>query len=129
MFLAQNILIVEDEHLIALDLAQTVVEQGGHVVGSCATVGDALVMLDRHGIDGAILDGTLPDGEVTPVALRLADRGIPMIVYSGTGLPTGLAGRFPNLPVVFKPASSATVLAGLAREMGLAQPGRVDPLK
>jgi DNA-binding response OmpR family regulator len=50
------------------------------VVGPAATVRKALDLLDREVIHAAILDANLPDGDVTPVAEELIERGVPFII-------------------------------------------------
>jgi CheY-like chemotaxis protein len=129
MFRSELILIVEDEPIVAMDLADAVTELGGRLVGPFATVWEALPSLDSHAISGAILDATLQDRDITPIARRLVEKGIPLVVYSGTGLPEELAAVHPGLTVIAKPATSPSVASRLAREMRLAQPGDIDLLK
>lgn len=129
MFGAATILIVEDEPIVAMDLADTVSELGGCVLGPFATVREALANLEHSPINGAILDANLQDRDITPLASRLADNKIPLVVHSGIGLPRELAALHPDLPVIAKPATSSSVTFRLAREMGLAQPSPINPLK
>ena len=110
MFRAQPILIVEDEPLIGLALADVVADMGGDTIGPFATVSEALEALDCVAIAGAILDAKLADGDVTPVALRLADAAVPMVVHSGTGVPTELAQRWPGIVALAKPAPASAVV-------------------
>ena len=63
-----NILIVEDQAIIALDLESAVEEANGQVIGPASTVREALKLLHANEVDAAILDANLPDGDVTPVA-------------------------------------------------------------
>lgn len=78
-----NILIVEDEALIAMDLVD-IVECAGHAVvgpGHSATTGEQLARLEQ--IDFALLDINLGRGQTTErVAARLAERGIPFVFLS-----------------------------------------------
>jgi DNA-binding response OmpR family regulator len=117
MFSAQTILIVEDEPLIALDLADAVAELGGKVIGPLTTVREALGVLGRVIVAGAILDAKLADRDITPVALLLASSGVPLVVHSATGLPADVAARWPDLPVLTKPAAAQAVARRLLREM------------
>ena len=112
------ILIVEDETLIALDLADTVVACGGIVVGPASTVVEAQQLLGTAHIDGAICDGMLTDRDCTPVALALCDRGIPMVVHSATGPPPALREAYPTLLVVMKPATADRVIGSLVKLLG-----------
>ena len=129
MFRAEIILIVEDEPIIAMDLADAVSELGGGVVGPFATVWEAFASLEHNAISGAILDATLQDRDITPLAAHLIGRDIPIVIHSGTGLPKELAALHPDLAVIAKPATSSWVTSRLARGMGLAQPARIDAPK
>ena len=127
MFCGEHILIVEDEAIIAFDLADTVADLGGCPVGPYASVEDALAEMDRHPIHGAILDATLLDRDITPVAERLVADGVAMVIHSGTGLPDELAALHPDLPLVLKPASPDKVAARLASEMRKISELRAEP--
>ncbi len=96
------ILICEDDFLIGLDLSMSVEAAGGHVVGPVASVTEAMTLLDERPVDGAILDVNLKDGEVTPVALRLLEWNVPVVVQSGVGLPDDLK-TVSALPLFLKP--------------------------
>src|SRR5262249_27873372 len=74
-----NILVVEDEALVAL-LVQEVVEEAGHAcVGPVASVGEACALIDSCHVDAALLDIWLKDDEfVYPAAQKLAGRGVPV---------------------------------------------------
>ncbi|WP_218006110.1 response regulator [Novosphingobium lentum] len=117
MFGAKTILIVEDETLIAMDLAAAVVELDGEVVGPLATVREALLLIDSQVVAAAILDARLQDRDITPVALRLAECGIPFVVHSATGLPTEVAARCPDVPVLIKPTPALAVVKRLWDEI------------
>lgn len=101
-----HVLILEDEAIPALDLATAVDMAGGVVIGPAGTVAAALALLDTEDVAAAILDANLPDGDLTPVAIRLLDRGIPVIVHTGAGAPQALLQRYPDVPVHVKPTSS-----------------------
>ena len=111
------ILIVEDEALIAIDLAEAIEGVQGQAVGPVATVADALALLDEKTIGAAILDANLLDRDVTPLALALIERGIPFVIHTGTGVPQELAELHPHLPVIPKPARSNRVLAALLQHL------------
>jgi len=113
----KSILIVEDELLIALDIADRVCAMGGVPVGPFATVAEAMAAIAVHAIHGAILDAMLLDRDITPVAVHLVERTIPLVIYTGTGLPQELRDLHPHLPVVMKPARVETLLDRLVRRM------------
>jgi CheY-like chemotaxis protein len=132
MFDDTNILVVEDESLIAEDIADWVKAAGGRVVGPARTVAQALELIGTTPVDGAILDGHLEDRDVTPVAQLLVSRNVPLIVYSGIGLPDELAAAHPDIPLILKPAPAARVvrqLAVLFRERLQSSPAPTDEIE
>lgn len=108
------ILIVEDEPFIALGLALAIQHADGEVVGPAASVKAALMLLETHGVVGAILDVNLTDGVISPVVDYLMQRQIPLIIQTGVGIPPDLAARFPDLIVRIKPTISDQMIAELA---------------
>jgi CheY-like chemotaxis protein len=81
----KRLLVVEDEYLIAADLAATLEEAGAEVVGPAGTVTDALELIQSLGerLDAAILDVNLQGERVYPVADALAARGVPYVLATG----------------------------------------------
>ena len=118
MFQGRPILIVEDDAIIALGLTDVIESHEGTVVGPVSTVRDALRILDDHEVEAAILDVRLTDGEITPVALRLVDAGIPLVFHTGTGGPEALAQSHPQLLVIMKPAPMEAVVRQLRIAIG-----------
>jgi ActR/RegA family two-component response regulator len=112
-----RILIVEDEAIIALDLADAVADVEAEVVGPVASVAEALALLATTPINGAVLDANLFDGVVTPLALHLLDLGVPFVIHTGTGLPIDLAARPRDVPLVMKPAKATSVVATLMQKL------------
>lgn len=99
----KQILIVEDEPLIAMMLEDflEVLERG--IAGSVDSVADALARLAKGGVDAAILDVNLRGGEKsTAIAEALADGGIPFIFATGGG-DEGVDPRFRDRPRLQKP--------------------------
>lgn len=111
---ASLVLVVEDEILIALDLAATLEEAGYRVLGPAPTVAMALSLLGQQRPDAAVLDMSLRDGMVTPVAWLLRRMEVPFVVASAYGrsaLPDdeALAGA----PSLGKPTSGAVLLPAM----------------
>lgn len=113
MIKGRTILIVEDEPLVAIDLADLVECQGGTVVGPVSTVQEGLSLAGSCDAAGAILDANLEDSDVTQLALALIEQGTPFVIYTGSGLPEALARMHPDLPVVMKPAQTRRVIEAL----------------
>jgi DNA-binding response OmpR family regulator len=110
---AQAILIVEDNVYLALDLCAAVEEMNGRVVGPVSSVIDAMRILDSEPVSAAILDYQLPDSDVTPVARRLVQEGVPYVLQTGTAVPAKLT-LLSDAPVVMKPVNPKHVVAVLA---------------
>ena len=116
------ILIVEDELLIALDLAMAVEEAGGIVVGPASTTIEALALIanaqtENKPISAAVLDGNLADRDVSPVVSRLHAEGVPMVVYSAVGLPKDVSSFSADIPWIPKPAAARRVIAVLTEKL------------
>jgi CheY-like chemotaxis protein len=81
----RRLLIVEDDYLIAADLANSLEELGIDVVGPTGSVEDALDLVESQGerLDAAVLDINLREEPVYPVANALAARGIPFVFTTG----------------------------------------------
>jgi DNA-binding response OmpR family regulator len=79
------VLVVEDEYLIAADLADVLEDAGADVIGPVASVREALELVETFGdrLDGAVLDVNLREERVFPVAEALARRGVPYIFTTG----------------------------------------------
>ncbi|MEJ7934492.1 response regulator [Sphingobium sp. AN558] len=107
------ILIVEDEPMLAMLLAEEVESLDGVVVATPDTVASALAVLDTQIVAAAIMDANLVDRNITPVALRLLDAAIPFVIYTGTGLPPELSPRAGEISVVMKPGRPMATLVAL----------------
>ena len=83
MATSHNVLIVEDEPLISMMLEDVLDGLGHRVVGICETVGEALVRIEEGGFDLAILDVNLKGDHVWPVADRLRELGVRLIIATG----------------------------------------------
>ena len=93
---ATRILVVEDEFLIALDIAGVLEQAGLAVIGPAGTVGDALQAIEQEEVHGALLDAHLAGEPVGCIADALKARGIPFAFVSGYGreqLAAGAPGR------------------------------------
>ncbi len=79
----KRVLVVEDEYIIAADLADALTALGIAVIGPVSSVAKAMAMIDGEQLDGAILDINLHGDAVYPVADILAARGIPFVFATG----------------------------------------------
>jgi len=98
-----QILIVEDEPLIAMMLEDFLEVLDKKVAGTADSVESALALVDGGNVGAAILDLNLRAGEKsTPVAEALASKGIPFIFATG-GSDDGVDERFRDRPRLQKP--------------------------
>lgn len=81
-------LLVEDEAVIALDLAQTLESAGARVIGPAHSVAQAMALIESGAPDLAVLDWRLERETSAPVAARLAALSVPFLFHtSSRGLP------------------------------------------
>ena len=98
-----TVLVVEDEFIIALDLSETVKDLGYTLEGPFADTETTLEAINKDMPDLAILDVFTADGEVYPVADRLAEAGVPIIFHSGHVPPEEMKLRYPEAQACAKP--------------------------
>ena len=109
MTLPTQILIVEDEPLIAMMLEDFLEVLDKRVAGTADTVAGALTALQAGGVDAAILDVNLRGGEKsTPVAEALAEAGVPFVFATGGGVDS-VDPRFRDRPRLQKPFTMDSV--------------------
>lgn len=109
-----RLLLVEDEHLLALCLFELLEDLGVQVLGPVKCVSDALDLIDRAPeLDAAILDVNLAGEAVFPVADRLRARRVPFAFASGHD-PALMPSRFRDVPICRKPLDEAAVRAAVA---------------
>ena len=109
---ATRILVVEDEFLIALDIAGVLEQAGLAVIGPAANVGDALQAIEQEDVHGAC---SMPSRRRAgrPHRRCAHARGIPFAFVSGYGreqLPPAYRGA----PLVRKPFTGKDLLAAVA---------------
>ena len=102
-----DVLVVEDNMVIAMDAEDMMREFGAETVHVATSVRDALDLLDRHSVSFALLDVNLGDETSGPIAQRLRDLGVPFAFATGYGEATALAKDFPDARVVTKPYDNA----------------------
>ena len=101
-----NILLVEDEALIALDLSDQFEAEGATVVGPFGSVEDAVARALGLGPkpDVAVLDVDLHGRPVFPLADKLSAAGVPFVFHTGRADLDELRARYGDVPVVPKPS-------------------------
>lgn len=81
-FRDKTVLVLDDEPLIALDLALALEDAGAVVAGPAHTVSEALAMIARHPVDAALLDINLRGETSYPVAAQLIAMDVPFLFVS-----------------------------------------------
>lgn len=112
-FHGRRILVVEDEPLVAMMMAQIIHDLGADVFGPFGSLSDALAA-DVSGLDAAVLDVNLAGDLIYPLAEKLADLGTPMLFLTGYDTKT-IDPRFRNGGVLTKPIDESELAACLAR--------------
>lgn len=102
--MAPRLLLVDDDPILAILVADWLTEGGCEVLGPARTVAAALEIVEREGdaLDGALLDVALERGDSYPVADALALNGIPFAFVTGHGL-GGVAPDYRDAPLLAKP--------------------------
>lgn len=113
--LGLDILIVEDEAMLAQDIAFTMEDAGAEIVGPAYSLDSALALVMEAGFhaDVAILDVDLGGRDVFPVAERLRALGIPFLFHTGHGDRMHLTSMFPGAIVCMKPSLQNDLIAGV----------------
>jgi CheY-like chemotaxis protein len=116
----RRILVVEDVALVAMVIEDALLDAGASLVGTVASVDDALRLIRAAppgGMDGAVLDLDLCGRKAHPVAEALADRQVPFVLATGYTRPE-LPGCVGVVPVMGKPFEPAELVRVLARLLG-----------
>lgn len=112
-----RVLVLEDEPLIALDIADTLGDAGAAVIGPYDSIEAALDQKPDTSISAAVLDLRIGGASVAPVARWLAERGVPFVFYSGQALPAEFGKAWPDAPLLAKPVAARTLVAAVARSV------------
>jgi DNA-binding response OmpR family regulator len=96
------VLVVEDEILILVMIEDMLSDPGCEAVFTASSVDQALVQIDAHTFDVAMLDSNLYGQSSDPIAEALAARGVPFFFATGQKS-DGMRRGYPDRPVVMKP--------------------------
>jgi DNA-binding response OmpR family regulator len=103
MLAGRTILVVEDEPLVGLDVAEAIREAGANVILTYS-VRDALIEVTRADISAAVLDINLAGEDCSPICQQLVDRGIPFLFHTAYSSSLPVLHGWPNVPVIAKPS-------------------------
>jgi DNA-binding NtrC family response regulator len=108
-------LLIEDDPLVGLDLAEALDAAGFYVAGPFRSGREAARWLERFTPDVAVVDLALSDGPCRDLVRALRARGIPFLVHSGGRRGEGPIPAHPDEPWFEKPASAAAIAGALHR--------------
>ncbi len=117
-----NVLIVEDEGLVAMMIEDMLLDLGCQVVASVAELKQACAIAAAAQIDLAVLDVNLRGERSFPVAEILRARGIPFMFSTGYGA-EGLPAEFSKCAVLNKPFSAKSLEQAVALALAVSQGG------
>jgi CheY-like chemotaxis protein len=110
-----DVLIVEDDAIIALDFEDTILGFGVKTVRTAANVAKALDLIADRAPDFALLDVGLVREKSFAIAERLDALKIPFIFVTGYGADARLPAAFMDKPRLPKPYSTEALRAALRR--------------
>jgi PAS domain S-box-containing protein len=106
----KRVLLVEDEPLVSMMLADLLSAFGHKVDGPYSRFSDAMLAAKSNNLQAGILDVNLGDEKTYAVADILADRKIPFAFVTGYG-PDSIVSAFSHAPVLQKPIEAAKLHA------------------
>jgi CheY-like chemotaxis protein len=110
-----DVLIVEDDAIIALDFEDTILGFGVKTVRTAANVAKALDLIADRAPDFALLDIGLVREKSFAIAERLDALQIPFVFVTGYGADARLPAAFVDKPRLPKPYSTEALQAALRR--------------
>lgn len=113
-----DVLIVKDDPIIALDFEDTIIGFGVKTVRTAASVARALQMIAERAPDFALLDVGLVREKSFAVAERLEALKISFVFVTGYAAEVSVPAAFSNTPRLQKPCSSEALQAALQRWSG-----------
>jgi CheY-like chemotaxis protein len=116
-------MILEDEVLVAFDLADMVEGQGCEAVGPYHDVPEALAALEERVPDFAILDVNLGKNTSEPVAQKLKTMNVPFAFSTGYSAgKSEVPARFPEVRCLSKPIRPAEIAHLIQDEVVSSEP-------
>lgn len=112
-----HIMVVEDEFLIADDIATMLREAGAEVIGPAASLPEGMRLAsDTEKIDGAVLNIDLGEATVYPLADELLTRGVRIMFLTGYN-ESHIPAEYAAIPCCAKPAPPGCVIEELTALM------------
>jgi CheY-like chemotaxis protein len=108
----KRLMVVEDEFLVATELAYALEEMGAEITAMTGHLAEAMKAADQQ-LDGALIDVQLGSEKSYPLVEKLSGAGVPFILITGYDT-SALPEHMQELPRLDKPfaAEQLTQLAG-----------------
>jgi two-component sensor histidine kinase len=117
-----RVLLVEDNAVIGLDMAEGLEAAGAKVIGPVASLQQALGVAAGGGFDVAVLDVNLGGEQVFPLADLLAERRVPYAFLTGYDASVMVPERLRSASALRKPIRVAALTALVRRLIDLSPP-------
>lgn len=115
--MAQSVLVLEDEAIVAMDIAAELEEAGWRVIGPAGTIAEADRLIEAELPDVAVLDVNLAGSRSFDLAARLRDRGCPVMFLTGYA-EGAIPAHLSDIPVFSKPVDAVLLKRQLAEFVG-----------
>lgn len=113
----RRLLVVENDYMLATDLAEALRAHGAKVIGPASRAEDALELIaSADTIHGAVLEADLGGEQGYPVAAVLRQRGVPFAFVTGYD-PWALPKAYADAPYFEKPVDADAFASSLARAL------------
>ena len=109
-----KVLVVEDEALVAMEIAQVLRDADFEVLGPARSVAAALSLIEKSGCDAAVLDINLTRETSEPVARKLLASGTRFVTLSGYSR-TQHPPIFDGVPALVKPLRPDLLVAEIRK--------------
>ncbi|MDP2085873.1 MAG: HWE histidine kinase domain-containing protein [Gemmobacter sp.] len=109
-----RVLVVEDEHFVATEMAEMLAAAGCVVVGPVPTLDLATKMAETEALDAAVLDVNLNGELVWPAGERLLAQGVPILLATGYAATVNPPPQFLDCVWLQKPVQRDQVIPALA---------------
>lgn len=106
-----RVLIVEDHFAVADSLRMLLANEGFDVCGMAGTLTAASALVAHGGFDVAILDIRLGSASVAPIAMRIAELGVPLVFLTGYGETDILPASLRDAPRLSKPCDPGELIS------------------
>lgn len=110
--MSKRILVLEDEAIVAMDIAASLKEAGWEVVGPAASIDDAKELAQEKSPKAALFDINLGGKNSFELAVQLREQGVDVVFLTGYA-PSALPDELAQCAIITKPVSMAHLIETL----------------